>query len=149
MEKEKQEEGIVLATDIVILGIEGQYIYTLLVKRTDAPFKGMWALPGGRVGIDETPYASAKRSLYKETGLKGIYLRQFGVFGDLERDPRGRFVSISYMGLVDVQDEHVGTNTIVKNARWFDVNNLPEIGFDHKEIIAQAAQRLHRPVWPL
>ncbi len=99
----------------------------LLVKRDNYPFKDKWCLPGGFVGIEETIDAAAKRILKTETNLQDIYMEQLYTFGDINRDPRMRIVSVSYIALVDKNrlKDHLS-----KNASWFEMNILE----DDKEI---------------
>lgn len=95
----------------------------LLVKRTDYPFKDMWCLPGGFVGIDETIDEAAKNILIKETNLHNIYLEQLYTFGDVKRDPRMRIVSTAYIALVDKNDLK---DNLSKDAAWFNVSVLED-----------------------
>ena len=99
----------------------------LLVKRNSYPFKDKWCLPGGFVRIDETLDDAAKRILKTETNLKDIYMEQLYTFGDVNRDPRMRIVSVSYMALVDKNrlKDHLSNN-----ASWFTMHILE----DEKEI---------------
>lgn len=99
----------------------------LLVKRNSYPFKDKWCLPGGFVSIDETLDAAAKRILKTETNLKDVYMEQLYTFGDINRDPRMRIVSVSYIALVDKNrlKDHLSSN-----ASWFTMNILE----DEKEI---------------
>ncbi len=95
----------------------------LLVKRNDYPFKDMWCLPGGFVGIDETIDEAAKNILIKETNLHNIYLEQLYTFGDVKRDPRMRIVSTAYIALVDKNDLK---DNLSKDAAWFNVSVLED-----------------------
>ena len=108
----------------------------LLIQRKNPPFKGLWALPGGFVDMDETPEAAAVRELEEETGLTGIELTQFHTFGAVDRDPRHRTVSIVFSGhTANSRDVIPKANDDASDAGWFDISNLPETAFDHKEII--------------
>ncbi|MBQ1883498.1 MAG: NUDIX hydrolase, partial [Bacteroidales bacterium] len=85
-----------LATDCVVFGFDGSELNVLLVKRGIEPYINVYALPGGFVRIDETVDECARRELYEETGVKDVYMEQLYTFGDIDRDPRGRVVSVAY-----------------------------------------------------
>lgn len=98
--------------------LNNKHFSVLLVKRNRYPFKDMWCLPGGFIGIDETSEDAAKRVLARETNLKNIYLEQLYTFDDVKRDPRMRIISISYMALVD---KNRLDDTLYENASWFNM----------------------------
>ncbi|MCB2207174.1 MAG: NUDIX hydrolase [Bacteroidetes bacterium] len=112
----------------------------LLIKRKNNPFKGMWALPGGFVDMDETVETAASRELFEETSLSGIHLEQFHVFSEVDRDPRGRTVSVVFTGLLK-DDQEAKAKDDAKEARWFDLEKLPELAFDHRKIIDLLTKR--------
>jgi 8-oxo-dGTP diphosphatase len=112
----------------------------LLIKRKNHPFKGMWALPGGFVDMDETVETAASRELFEETSLSGIHLEQFQVFSEVDRDPRGRTISVVFMGLLN-DDQEAKAKDDAKEARWFDLEKLPELAFDHRKIIDLLTKR--------
>lgn len=136
------KQDIRLTVDAVVFGYEEGLVSILLVKRKYEPFKGCWALPGGFVLEDESLEAAVERELHEETGVKINYLEQLYTFGNPARDPRGRIVSITYFGLVRPDAFHIKASTDAEEAEWFDINQLPEISFDHKEIIESAIKRL-------
>ncbi|HLA56130.1 MAG TPA: NUDIX hydrolase [Flavobacterium sp.] len=113
----------------------------LLIKRKNEPFKGSWALPGGFVEEDEDLQDAAHRELLEETGVKIETSVQLKAFGKPGRDPRQRTVAVAFMAFVD-------GNTIAKaaddaaEAAWFPVNKLPELAFDHLEIINFALTKI-------
>jgi 8-oxo-dGTP diphosphatase len=117
----------------------------LLVRRGAEPFAGTWALPGGFVDEDERPVAAARRELAEETGLiwEGP-LVPVGAFGDPGRDPRGWNVSAAYLGDIGMDSACVVPGDDAAEARWFFADNLPDLAFDHAEIIAAAMWRLGR-----
>ncbi len=130
-----------VTTDMVVFKIIANQLNILLVKRGTKPFKGMWALPGGRVNKGEPLDKTAKRELYEETGVKNIFLEQLYTFGDPNRDPRGRVISVAYFALIN-QEPKLRATTDVVDARWFMVKKLPDLAFDHKDIINYALTRL-------
>lgn len=110
----------------------------LLIRRGKPPFEGMYALPGGFVGMDEDLEAAAARELAEETGLEGIALEQIGAFGKPGRDPRGRNISVAYLGRVKGEGDAVRGGDDADEARWFPVNDLPLLAFDHADVIDAA-----------
>lgn len=115
----------------------------LLVRRGKPPFEGKWALPGGFVEMDETLVASAARELAEETGLRGVALEQLHAFGDPGRDPRGRTVSVVHWGVVEGSLPEVEGDDDADEAVWHAVEALPELAFDHAEVLAMAIERLN------
>lgn len=136
------KQSIKLAVDAVVFGYEAGLISVLLIQRKYKPFKGYWALPGGFVMEDESLEAAVERELHEETGVKISYLEQLYTFGSPERDPRGRVVSVTYFGLVRPNSFNISASTDAANVRWFNINGLPDISFDHKEILNAAIKRL-------
>lgn len=133
-----------VAADIVVFTIMNKKLNVLLIQRGKEPFAGYWCVPGGFVQIDEAPEDAALRELKEETGVSDVYLEQLYTFGAPERDPRGRVISISYFALVDstkIKPKLTGDEQIQK-VEWFDVNELPQMGFDHKDIVSYALKRL-------
>lgn len=124
-----------VTVDALIFRKIADMLYVLLIKRTHAPFEGMWCLPGGFIDMDETPEQAAVRELKEETGLEGIELYQFYTFGALDRDPRHRTISIAYTGLCPADRETVTGGDDAAEAAWFNVHELPDLGFDHEKII--------------
>jgi len=117
----------------------------LLIQRGKEPFKGMWALPGGFVEMDEELEDAAARELAEETGLKGVRLEQMHTFGTVGRDPRGRQISVVFTGMITVKSKRpkVKGRDDAAKAKWFDLRKLPrELAFDHSEIIRFAAKKL-------
>ncbi len=127
-----------VTVDAVVFRIIEQEKEVLLIKRLNQPFQGMWALPGGFINLDETLEAAAHRELEEETGIKDIELKNFGVFGDINRDPRSRNICIAFTGLL----KHNGIEAVASDdaaeCQWFNVNSIPELGFDHNKILSEA-----------
>lgn len=131
-----------VTVDIVLFTIQDRDLKVLLVRRGIEPFKGKWALPGGFVRIKEDLEEAAKRELLEETGVGNVYLEQLYTFGDPKRDPRGRVITVAYMALVNSDEIELKATTDVSEAAWFSVKKLPELAFDHKEILEYALKRL-------
>lgn len=111
----------------------------LLIQRGNEPFKGWWAFPGGFMDMDETLEECAIRELREETGIEVTEddIMTFGTFSAVDRDPRGRTISKAYLVMVDEPIEVKGQDDAVK-AEWFNINELPELAFDHEEMFGHA-----------
>ncbi|MBL8092783.1 MAG: NUDIX hydrolase [Anaerolineales bacterium] len=118
-----------------------QALHVLLIQRGSPPYKGRWALPGGFVQTGESLEQAARRELAEETGMRGLYLEQLFTFGDPKRDPRGWTVTVAYVALVP-ETVAVQAGDDAAAARWFPVQSLPGLAFDHAEIVHYALQRL-------
>ena len=113
----------------------------LLIQRKNPPFQGGWALPGGFVDMDETLETAVHRELFEETGLKNIVLRQMHAFSTPGRDPRGHTISVVFWGMLeDEQTAKAGDDA--QYADWFDLDNLPKLAFDHKDVVEMAISTL-------
>ena len=135
-----------LTVDCVVFAVEDDALQVLLIRRAHEPFADSWALPGGFVDMDETVEAAARRELEEETGLKDLFLEQLYTFGQPNRDPRGRVVSVAYYALVDLAGRRVQAASDASEAAWFAVDALPELAFDHDEILACALERVRGKV---
>jgi len=135
-----------LTVDCVVFGFDEGELKLLLVERGLEPFKGRWALPGGFVRVDETLDNAARRELEEEAGLKNVFLEQLYSFGEVERDPRERVVSVAYYALVKLSEHEAKAATDAANANWFAVSKVPKLAFDHAEILATALARLKAKV---
>lgn len=113
----------------------------LLIQRGNEPFKGCWAFPGGFMDMDETTEQCAVRELEEETGLKLSELQQIGAYSKVDRDPRGRTVTVAYLVRVDVPIEVKGMDDAAK-AEWWPLSALPQLAFDHDEIMRDAKKLL-------
>jgi 8-oxo-dGTP diphosphatase len=113
-----------------------------LIERQNPPYQGKWALPGGLVEEDEDLDNCAHRELEEETKVTGVELEQLHAFGAPDRDPRGRLVTVAYYTLVRLDRLHPAAGSDAANVRWFSVDALPALAFDHAEIIAMARRRL-------
>ena len=114
----------------------------LLIQRGNQPFKGCWAFPGGFMNMDETTEQCAVRELEEETGLRLSKIQQIGAYSKVDRDPRGRTITVAYLAIVDAPIAVTGQDDAAK-AQWFPINALPPLAFDHDEIMKDAV-RLYR-----
>ena len=112
----------------------------LLIERGDEPFKGCWAFPGGFMNMDETTEQCAIRELEEETGLKVSKVHQIGAYSKVDRDPRGRTVTVAYLAIVDVSMIVKGQDDAA-NAEWWSLSALPKLAFDHDEIMRDAVRK--------
>lgn len=112
----------------------------LLIRRGNEPFKGQWAFPGGFMNMEETTEQCAVRELEEETGLKVTEIKQIGAYSKVDRDPRGRTVTVAYLVVIDKAEAVKGGDDAAK-AQWFPISGLPKLAFDHEEIMKDA-QRL-------
>ena len=109
----------------------------LLIQRAIEPYKGCWAFPGGFMNMDETTEQCAIRELEEETGLKLDTMHQIGAYSKVDRDPRGRTITVAYLAIIDKPVQVNGQDDAAK-AEWFPINNLPHLAFDHQEIMTDA-----------
>lgn len=145
IEKYKNHDRILLAVDCIIFGFDGRKLQALFIKRGFEPEMGKWSLMGGFVNAKENVQDAATRILTQLTGLTDIYMEQLHCFGDVNRDTAGRVVSIAYFTLINIaeyseqlQDNH--------EARWFDLEEMPLLIFDHNQIVGKAKERLKEKV---
>jgi 8-oxo-dGTP diphosphatase len=116
----------------------------LLIERGIEPFKGKWAFPGGFIKMDESAKEGALRELREETGLDNAYIEQFHTFSAPNRDPRERVITIAYLALVRLQEVKAGDDAAA--ARWFPIDDIPSLAFDHDFILRMATQRLREQI---
>ena len=133
-----------VTTDCVVFGYDGFRLNVLLVERGREPHKGKWAFPGGFLEIDEAAEDGALRELYEETGLSSVDLRQFHSFTEPGRDPRERVITIAYYALVRMQEVKGGDDAA--DARWFALDEVPQLAFDHDQILRKAEQALRQQI---
>ncbi|MCS7469478.1 NUDIX hydrolase [Stieleria sp. ICT_E10.1] len=128
--------------DCVVFGLDEPDLKVLLIQRDLEPYRGKWALPGGFVHLEESLEDAARRELREETGLEKVFLEQLYTYGDLDRDPRERVVTVAYYALVRLSDHRVVAATDARDAAWFGVHDVPRLAFDHDRIFDTAYQRL-------
>ncbi len=135
-------QPILLSVDVVIFSLRQSALHALLIRRGAPPHKGKWAIPGGFVNPAESLDAAARRELEEETGLSNLYLEQLYTFGEPKRDPRGRVVTVAYFALVPEETAPLRAGDDAAEAAWHPVAALPDLAFDHADILGYALQRL-------
>ena len=134
-----------VSVDCIIFGFKEGKLSLLLLKRNFEPSKGKWSLMGGFVQQNESADDAAKRVLCKLTGLDDVYMEQVGAFGEVERDPGERVVSIAYYALINI-DDYDKALVQSHNAYWADINDLPTLIFDHRQMVDKARYRMIQKV---
>lgn len=129
-----------VTTDCVVFGYDGVKVHVLLVERGRDPYKGRWAFPGGFLEMDESADRGVVRELREETGLDVTAVRQFHTFSDPSRDPRGRVISIGYYAVIALRGVRGGDDAA--DARWFALDAVPPLAFDHDMMLALALAAL-------
>lgn len=130
-----------LTADCIVFARKEPDFRVLLVQRANEPYKGKWAFPGGFMNMDETTEEAARRELKEETGLIVDDISQIGTFDRVDRDPRGRVITVAYFVVIEgIREVKGGDDAAV--ARWFSIGNLPELAFDHQEIMEVALRKL-------
>lgn len=136
-----------VTTDAVVFGFDGDSLNLLLIERGIEPYRGMWALPGGFIGKDDQSAQDAVyRELREETNVEDIYLEEMQTFSKADRDPRERVITIAFFALVVQGKYKVVGGDDARRAKWFPVNALPKLAFDHADIIDMALERLRQRI---
>jgi 8-oxo-dGTP diphosphatase len=134
-----------VTVDAAVFGLFRDGAKLLLIKRKHEPYKGRWAIPGGFIEMDEELEDAAARELAEETGLTGVSLEQMRTYGTVGRDPRGRLITVVFMGIVEEGRAAIKAGDDAAEAKWFKIDQLPkEMAFDHDEISCFAIGRLKR-----
>jgi ADP-ribose pyrophosphatase YjhB (NUDIX family) len=129
--------------DCIIFGFDYRQLKLLLIKRNFQPQKGKWSLVGGFLNAEETLDQSALRILNTLTGLNDIYLEQLYTYGEIKRDPGERVLSTAYYALINAEDYHLPINR-ESTAKWFPIEKIPSLIFDHNIMVDKAMRRLRR-----
>ena len=124
-----------LSIDCLIFGFEGGELQLLLVKHADGISKGRWALPGGWIKYNEGLNEAAYRVLQALTGVKDVYLEQLQAFGDLERFPVKRVLTVAFYSLVKPKDYELIPGFTASDVRWFKIRDIPDMPYDHNKIL--------------
>ncbi len=135
-----------VSVDCVVFGLDEDQLKILLIQRGAEPFLGMWALPGGFVEPDENLNEAARRELQEETGLRGVWLEQLYTFGEVDRDPRTRVITVAWFALVKMSRYRARAASDAANVDWFPVSRLPRLAFDHRKVVRLGLQRLQAKV---
>jgi len=141
----KIHDRMLIAVDCIIFGFDGKDLKALLIKRGFEPGLGKWSLMGGFVKSREGIHDGATRILEILTGLTNIYMEQLYCFGDVNRDPGDRVISVAYFALIKL-DDHKKELMKEHNAKWFDIKHIPSMIFDHKKMLLMAKESLRHKV---
>jgi 8-oxo-dGTP diphosphatase len=145
LNKYKSQDRLLVAVDCIIFGFDGNQLQALLIKRGFEPEKGKWSLMGGFTNHNESTDEAAVRVLHQLTGMNNIYMEQLYCFSEVDRDPAGRVISIAYFALINIADYNEQMQ-FEHEARWFPLNTIPNLIFDHKKMVALAKERLQQKV---
>lgn len=135
------EDKLLLAVDCIIFGFDKESLKILLVKRNFEPKKGEWSLMGGFLKKNEVLDDSANRVLHELTGIDRVYMEQLYSFSKVDRDPAERTVSVAYYALISIETHNAALNKKY-SAKWFDISEIPDLIFDHNEMVQHAIRRL-------
>ncbi|MCH5223040.1 MAG: NUDIX hydrolase [Muribaculaceae bacterium] len=133
-----------VAVDCMIFSVISGRLHILLVERDFEPEKGKWSLIGGFVTEGESVDNAAKRVLYQLTGIHNAYIRQIGTFGEVERDPGARVISVAYFALLNI--ENIEIKNTPGRVKWVDIDELPPLSFDHPEMIRKALEVMREKI---
>ncbi|MCF8714866.1 NUDIX hydrolase [Joostella atrarenae] len=139
-------QNIKVAVDAVVFGYTDNSLKILLIQQKYGSEKDKWGLPGGFVKDNETLDKAVVRELEEETGINANYLEQLYTFGALERDPRGRVISISYMALINPNNYKIKAASDAKDVKWFSINEIPPLAYDHCAILKVGKERLKNKI---
>ncbi len=139
----------VFTIDCVIFAFDAGKLKILLIERNEEPFKDWLALPGNFVNTDEGIDQAAERILYELTGLKGIYMEQLHIFGDVGRHPQGRVITVAYYAMIRLsgQKEPKPVSSFAKKAFWHATDMLPKLAFDHTKIFEKSLQKIKNKIF--
>lgn len=133
-----------VTVDIIVFTIESGRLKVLLIRRGQYPFEGMWALPGGFVGIDESLKRAAYRELKEETGVRAGHLQQLGAFGRPDRDPRERIITVAFYSAMVRERLAFKAASDASDAALFDLAEVPALASDHNLILRRALERIRQ-----
>lgn len=135
-----------VTVDVLFFTIKESKLQVLLIKRAAWPYEGFWALPGGFVNMSENLESAAKRELFEECGVKDLFLEQLFTFGDPKRDPRTRVITVAYYALAPKAEIKKIQEDEVTEAKYFPIDGLPKLAFDHKKIVDVGFERLKNKI---
>lgn len=131
-----------VTVDVVIFSVRDRQLKLLLIRRAGEPYRGQWALPGGFVQMQESLEEAARRELEEETGVAGVFLEQLYTFGQPDRDPRERVITVAYYALIPSDKIQIRAATDAEAVGWFGMDEIPKLAFDHTAIVKMAHERL-------
>lgn len=131
-----------VTADSVVFCNDSDGLSVLLIERANDPFKGCWAFPGGFMDMEENAEDCAKRELKEETGMEVRSLEYLGTFSEVNRDPRGRTITIAYYAVVEKSDV-IGADD-ASQAKWFPIDSIPSLAFDHDKILRMALEEIKK-----
>ncbi len=137
-------ETPLVTVDIVLFSVIQNRLQVLLIQRKTEPFEHMWAIPGGFIHTGETLEQAAAHRLEEETSIRDIYLEQLHAFGTPGRDPRARVITVAYYALVSIDKMTPEAQANAEDVQWFSVSDLPNLAFDHRQIVEAALRRLKK-----
>ena len=135
-----------VTVDLVVFTVSEDSLKAMLVQRAEAPYPGYWSLPGGFLKIGESIQDAAMRVLKEKTGVEDVYMEQLYTFGEPDRDPRVRVITVAYFALIPWKQLAQPDSQKIAGITWQPVDNLPKLAFDHKEILEYAVSRLRSKV---
>lgn len=135
-----------LAIDLVVFGYHTNELSVLLLNRKEDPFKDGWTLPGAFLQMDERFSDTCSRVLRTKLGMDRLFLEQLYSFDEPDRDPRGRAVSVTYYALINPRKFGISAGTMANDVRWFNIKEMPSLGFDHAYIFKMALHRLRSKI---
>ena len=138
-----QHAKVWVSVDCIIFGFDQGKLKILIGKRQMDPGRGEWSLYGGFVSSDESVDDAATRTLYELTGLRNLFMRQVGAFGNVDRDPGERVVSIAYYALINVKDYDEELR-LSHGVKWVDINEIPQLYSDHNEMVRKARKMMQQ-----
>jgi len=141
MTKYSKQTRLLVAVDCIIFGFDGESLKLLLIQRGFEPEKNKWSLMGGFVEPNETPETAAARVLKQLTGLENVYMEQMEVFGEPNRDPIERTISIAYYALIDIR-KYKDQLSREYRAEWMPLKEIPKLIFDHNSMVEHAKRKL-------
>jgi len=134
------------SVDSIIFAFDNKQLQVLLIKRAEEPFINSWALPGALVNINENLRDAPIRSLKELTGLDNVFLEQVFTFGKVDRHPEGRVITVAYYALINKNDVTPAPASFAQEVAWHNIDTLPQLAFDHSDIMKVCLRRLRESV---
>ena len=138
-------QKVLLSVDCIIFGFDNNKLKILIGKRNMDPGRGEWSLYGGFVRSDESLDEAAHRTLRELTGLRNVFMRQVGAFGNLDRDPGERVVSVAYYALINVKD-YSERQRKQHDVEWVNIEDIPQMYSDHNNMVVKARKLMKQKI---